>query len=321
MKKIVITNEQAGKRIDKFLATEFFSCSRGELARKIKNGEVMANKKNVKPSYVLQESDVLEIRNLEKKNEVIPNKDIKLDIIFEDKNIVVINKPAGTSVHPSSKEKENTIANVLVAKYPEIRTVHDESADAWMRPGIVHRLDKETSGVMVIAKNTKTLEELKRIFKHHLAQKKYVAICQGIFEDKEGIIEKPIARSSSYRKQVIAGRKTRTKVREAVTGYKVIKESEGYSYVEIVPKTGRMHQIRIHLSSIGHPIVGDAVYLKKRKRKQKDAETSKNSKRHLLHAKELRFSLFGKKYVFSSLVPEDFEKFLASMCTFGTKKY
>ena len=175
MKKIVITKEQSGIRIDKFLAStfaksladkvEFFSYTRGELTKKIKNGEVLINNKVAKPSYVLRENDVLEIERLEeKKNDLIPNKDIMLDILFENNDIAVINKPAGVIVHPSSAQTTNTITNALVAKYPDIRNVHDASLDSWLRPGIVHRLDKDTSGVLAVAKNMKSFAELKRIF-------------------------------------------------------------------------------------------------------------------------------------------------------------
>ncbi len=312
MEKIIITKEKAGKRIDKFLATEFFSYSRGELIKKIKSGEVLANKKIVKPSYVLQEKDILEITETEKKKEVVPNRKIELDIIFENKDIIVINKPAGISAHPSANEKENTIANALVAKYPKIKDVHDDSIDAWMRPGIVHRLDRETSGIMVIAKNKEAFAELKRAFKKRTVKKKYVAIFLGTFKNKEGMIEKQIARSSNYRKQVIAGRKTKTKIREAVTNYKVLKGCNGYSYVEAVPETGRMHQIRVHLASMGHPIIGDALYTKKN-------TTIKNiAKRQMLHAKSIEFVLFGEKYIFSAQPPVDFRNFLTLI--YGLKR-
>lgn len=316
MEKITITKEQAGKRIDKFLSTEFFSSrktmlrdkfSRGDIIRKIKSEGVLVNGKNVKPSYVLTENDEIILPDSEKErdDELLGNDKIKLEILFEDENIVAINKQAGVQVHPSHNEKNNTIVNALVAKYPEIKNVHDDSEEGKMRPGIVHRLDKDTSGVMVIARNLKTFEELKKLFKSREISKKYIAICQGIFSEKEDVIKKPIARASSYRKQVVAGRKTKTKIRPAETQYKVIKEYKDFSLVEAMPKTGRMHQIRLHLASIDHPVAGDLIYGSKK--------ASVKAKRQLLHAKELKFNLFCKEYAFSAPIPADFKDFLAKV--------
>jgi 23S rRNA pseudouridine1911/1915/1917 synthase len=322
MKKIIITNKQASKRLDKFLTVEFFSSrkialqsrdkySRGEIIKKIKNGDILVNNKTVKPSYLLKNEDILQFKNFskEKKEILAANKKIPLRILFEDKNVIVINKQAGIQVHPSHNEKTNTIANALVNYFPKIKNVHDDSAGSEMRPGIAHRLDKDTSGVMVIAKNLKSLVELKKVFKNRKVFKKYIAVCEGIFKDKEGVIKKPIARSASYRKQVIARDNTKTKIRPAETQYKILKELGDYSLVKVIPKTGRMHQIRLHLASIGHPVVGDLIYAEKRKRKHENTDT-KHVKRHLLHAKELKFELFGKKYNFSAPLDRDFIEFV-----------
>lgn len=318
MEKIIITKEQAGERIDKFLAKEFFSSrkialqsrdkySRGEIIKKIKNGEILVNNNAVKPSYILEEGSVLQFKNFseEKKNVLVANKEIPLKILFEDKNIIVINKQAGIQVHPSHNEKINTTANALLNYFPEIKNVHDDSADGKMRPGIVHRLDRDTSGVMVVAKNLKSFMELKKLFKERKVSKKYIAICEGILKNKEGVIQKPIARSSTYRKQIIARGNTKTKIKIAETRYKVLKEYKKCSLVEAMPKTGRMHQIRLHLSSIGNPIVGDLLY------KNKKSETK--ASRQMLHAKELKFDLFGKKCNFSAPLPDDFNDFLANI--------
>jgi 23S rRNA pseudouridine1911/1915/1917 synthase len=304
MDKIIITSKQAGIRIDKFLSMEFFLYSRGEIIKKIKNGEVQVNGKKIKPSYFIEENDVIALENFskEKNNALVFNKKIPLKIIFKDKNIIVINKQAGVQVHPSHNEKTNTIVNAFINKFPEISNVHDDSIDGKFRPGIVHRLDKDTSGVLVIARNTKAFKELQKHFKDRSIEKKYVAICQGIFAEKEGIIKKPIARSASYRKQVIARKNTKTTIREAVTKYKVAKEYGVYSLVDVFPKTGRMHQIRVHLASIGHPVVGDLVY-----------GDGYSAPRQLLHAKELWFELFGEKYHFSAPIPKDFKDFLAKI--------
>ncbi len=309
MKKIIINKENAGERLDKFLKQEVFlnlETTRGEIIRNIKSGNILVNNKKVKPGYLLRPPDAISSKFKVQREKLIPNRNIKVKIIHQDKNIIVINKPAGAQVHPDNKEKFNTVANWLVAKFPEIKDVHDSSnspGQASLRPGIVHRLDKDTSGVMVVARNQKAFEELKKLFQEHKVEKKYLALVYGKLKDKKGKIEKPIARAATYKKQVIAGRKTKTKIREAATEYKVIKEYQNYSLVEAMPQTGRMHQIRVHLFSIGHPIVGDKLYALK-KYKKIEAE------RQLLHAKSIEFNLLGKKYFFKAPLSADFRRFL-----------
>jgi 23S rRNA pseudouridine1911/1915/1917 synthase len=310
MAEIIISQEQSGKRLDKFLMREIFcndKISRGEIIREIKKGDVLINGEKIKPSYVLKENDVLEIKfevNEKRENNPIPNLKLKIKIIEENKNFLVIDKPAGIQVHPDVNEKNNTIVNWLIAKYPETKNIHDQSMGAELRPGIVHRLDRDTSGVMLVAKNQKTLEDLKKLFQTRKIKKTYLAIVHGKFDEKRGVVEKPIAKSSSYKKQTIASRRTRTKIRPALTEYAVIKESEDYSLVEAFPGTGRTHQIRIHLWSLGHPVVGDRLY------KLKNYRTG--TERQLLHAKSLEFSLGGKAYSFSTPTPQDFNLFLRS---------
>lgn len=306
MEKITIGIENVGKRIDKFLAEEFFLYSRGEIAEKIKNGEVLVNGKKVKPSYRLEENDQLEIENFSnQQKKLLPNENINLEIIFEDENILVINKPAGLQVHPSDCKQTDTLTNALVARYAEISDVHDDSVEAYLRPGIVHRLDKDTSGVMVIAKNRKTFDELKKLFKDRNITKKYLALVVGKVEDESGIIEKPLARSSGFSKQLVARENTKTKIRQAVTQYAVVERFGDFTLLEVLPKTGRMHQIRVHLASIGHSIVGDVIYGEK-SRKPKVAK-------QLLHAKSLSFNLGEKQYDFEAEIPADFADFLAEI--------
>ncbi|NTU66316.1 MAG: RluA family pseudouridine synthase [Candidatus Moranbacteria bacterium] len=318
--KILTDEKSAGKRIDKVLSSYakvtadkkegvFFNggISRVEIADYIKEGKVLVNGKTIKPSYILKEGDQIEITfDLEKNVIVSPNPNLKIRIIHEDDDIIIIDKPAGIRSHVDLQDQENTLVNFLVARYPEIASIHDGSEGSWMRPGIVHRLDMDTSGIMVVARNEKTLRELKRKFQDKEIEKKYWALAIGRFEEKEGIIEKPLARSSSYRKQVIATKRTKTKIREAITHYKVIQEFDGYALLEVSPKTGRMHQIRVHLASIGHPIIGDEKYLPK----NMESGISRAASRHLLHAKSIRFSLFGRDYFFDSAISDDFRVFL-----------
>lgn len=310
--KTIINEFNLKQRLDQFLVklslkeAELSNFSRGDFIRAIKNGQVLVNQKIVKPSYKILPGDKLEI-NLEKKEEkLISNSQIKLDILFENEHFIIINKPAGIQVHPDFNEKENTIVNGLVAQYPEIAKLKDDHIYSFqMRPGIVHRLDKETSGVLIIAKNKKSFLEFKKMFQDKTIAKKYLAIVYGVLEEKSGVIDKPLARTTNYRKQTIANKRTKTKVREALTEYNVIKElGNSYSLVEVLPKTGRTHQIRVHLCSIGHPIIGDNLYRKKSYPKLEEA------KRHMLHASEITFELFGEKYDFTAPTPKDFKEIL-----------
>jgi len=322
MKKIIIIEDKFNQRVDKFLSSfakasadkkeeVFFNenITRGEIIRQIRDDNILVNSKKIKPSYILKENDKIEI-NFDKKSEkLIPNKDIKFDVIYQDENIVVINKPAGISVHPVKSDITSdhgaspnfTLVNGLLYQFPEIKNVGD---DPEIRPGIVHRLDKDTSGIMVVAKNQKTFEELKKKFKNREVEKKYLAIVQGKLENKTGVIEKPLARSSDYKKQIVANKKTRTTIRPAATEYEVIKEFDDYSLVEVSPKTGRTHQIRVHMTSIGHPIAGDKIY------KLKNSNKKILANRQMLHAKSIKFILFGKDYSFLAEFPEDFSNVL-----------
>ncbi|MEI7621665.1 MAG: RluA family pseudouridine synthase [Candidatus Moraniibacteriota bacterium] len=307
MEKIIITAEHVGKRIDKFLAEEFFLYSRGEVVEKIKAGSVLLGGKKIKPSYKLEEGDEIKLKDFNgEQKKLSPNNKIKLVLIFENENFLVINKPAGLQVHPTDCKQTDTLTNALLAQYPAIENVHDDSKDGYLRPGIVHRLDKDTSGVMVIAKNQATFDALKNIFKNRLITKKYLTIVEGVLENKKGIIEKSLARSAGFSKQLIARENTKTKIRQAVTNYTLIKEYANFSLLEVSPKTGRMHQIRVHLASLGHPVVGDKIY-----GNQKDKQSQ--LARQLLHAQSLEFDLNSEHYVFEAKLPADFIEFTAKI--------
>lgn len=307
MKKIIITRENANQRIDKFLAKEFFSYTRGDLIRSIREGKIKVNKKNIKPSYCLKENDEITLDIKAKKSELLSNKNIILKIIFENTDILVLNKPSGIAIHPEAgSEKNDTLVSGLLAHFPKIKSIHDDSPGSELRPGIVHRLDKETSGVLVVAKNKRSLLELKNLFQSREISKKYLALVYGTPENKKGIISKPLAKSADHKKQTVANQRTRNKIREAITEYKVLKSIGKYSLLEVYPKTGRTHQIRIHLSSIGHPVVGDKIY-----RKENPLTTNTNSStRHLLHARQIKFELFKKKLSFFAPIPKDFSEFI-----------
>lgn len=312
MQKILITKEKSGIRLDKFLAGEFFSLSRGGLIKKIKEALVLVNNEVPKPSLILKEGDALSILFSPDEPILLPNPKVPLDIIFENADLLVINKAAGIQVHPSNNEKYFTIVNKLLAYLPAISTVHDDSTLAHLRPGIVHRLDKDTSGAMVIAKNQETFDALKRLFKDRQVTKKYLALVSGQLKEKNGVIEKELAKAANYKKQIVANSKTKTKIRPAITEYTVLKEYAACSLVEARPKTGRMHQIRVHLASLGHPIIGDSLY-------GSNIEGFEGVPRQLLHAQELSFQFREKKYVFLAPLPADFSDFLAQQAPGGEK--
>jgi len=220
-------------------------------------------------------------------------------IIHEDNDILVIDKPAGLLVHPTNKKEKNTLIDWLINKYPEIKNIGEDKT----RPGIVHRLDKDTSGLMVIPKNNKTFFYLKKQFQNRKIEKKYLALVIGKLKDKKGIITKAIGRS---RKKGI--KQTTVPIvprKEAITEYKVLKEFKDYSLIEAIPKTGRMHQIRIHLASIGYPIAGDEKYKFKRQPRPKDLT------RQFLHAIYLKFQMQdGRIMEFRSELPKELNNVL-----------
>ncbi|MFA6790774.1 MAG: RluA family pseudouridine synthase, partial [Parcubacteria group bacterium] len=240
--KISVQKKDIRKRLDKFLSglgktdKKFSGFSRGDFTREIKAGRILVNGLKIKPGYRLCVGDEINLDNVRKTEEkLFPNSKIELEIIYEDKNIIAVNKPAGLQVHPDYNEKLNTVVNKVISRYPEISSItEDSSALSRMRPGIVHRLDKDTSGILAIARNKKTFDELKRMFKAKEVLKKYLAIVYGAPEEKTGIINKPLARTSNYRRQTIAGKKTKTKIREAITEYKLVKKlNNGLSLLEI----------------------------------------------------------------------------------------
>jgi 23S rRNA pseudouridine1911/1915/1917 synthase len=308
MKKIIRVQKNGNERLDKFLKKEVFfdsTTTRGEIIRHIKSGDILVNEKKAKPSQLLKENDILKIDLPKNPTEISPNPKVKFTVLFENENFAVIDKPSGVQVHPSKKNEKDTLASGLLQKFPEIANVGDEPET---RPGIVHRLDRDTSGILIIARNQKTFEAFKEKFQKHEMKKTYWALAHGNFSSnsRSGTIEKPLARSGNYKKQTVAGGKTKTKVRPAVTDYNAIKEIGYYSLLEVMPKTGRMHQIRIHLFSIGHPIVGDKLY------KIKGTSSGATAKRQLLHAKKIDFELDSKKFTFEAPLPQDFQDFLSS---------
>ncbi|MDP3770616.1 MAG: RluA family pseudouridine synthase [Candidatus Sungbacteria bacterium] len=214
--------------------------------------------------------------------------------------MIVINKPPGVSAHGGDSVSGPTVVDFLLPQFPEIKTVGD---DPQVRPGIVHRLDKDTSGLMVIARDQPTFEALKELFKAHRVEKKYWAIVCGTLRHADGVVKAPIGRlvANPLKRGVEQGRSRIRGAREAITGYHILQAGSVYSLVELTPKTGRMHQLRVHMKSIGHPVACDRVY------GGKNVCCPEGAGRQMLHARSLSFSFpEGRRLSFEAEVPEDF---------------
>jgi len=297
VKNIVVQISEAGKRIDIFLAKRT-GITRSQIQRLITQGNVLINSKDVSQNYRLKSKDLISINIPDKETEGLLPEPIPLDILYKDEHLVVVNKPAGMVVYPAAGHAHGTLMNALSYHCKKLTTVGGP-----LRPGVVHRLDKDTSGVMVIALNDKAYYNLIEQFKHRTINRKYIALVYGNLREDEGEIALKIGRSKSDRKKM----STRVrKGKEAVTRWKVLKRFGNATLVEARLGTGRTHQIRVHFASIGHPLLGDRTYGKK---VEIEAKTKKIIlfPRQMLHAELLGFThpATGAYLEFSSPVPED----------------
>lgn len=237
----------------------------------------------------------------------------KITILYEDDNVLVINKPAGLVAHADGKRKEPALTDWIEKNYPESKGVGEaltlSNSEVIERSGIVHRIDRETSGVMLIAKNQPAFLHLKSQFKNREIDKIYHAFVYGEMKDDDGTINRPIGRSRKDFRQWSAQRGARGEMREAITHYKVISRHDDFSFVEVIPKTGRTHQIRVHFKAINHPIVSDSLYASKKER-------ALGFERLALHARSIEFRLLdGKQIKVEAPYPEDFKKAMELMKT------
>lgn len=271
--KIIYTDLKE-MRLDVFLARELSNYSRSYLSKIIKEGNVFVNGNKInKSSSILNHNDEVFIELPELKQDILqPSQDIDLDILYEDEDIIVINKQCGISVHPGNDLEELTIANALLYKYGNLSDINGKE-----RPGIVHRLDKETSGILVCAKNNSSHLFLSKQFYDRKVFKEYLALTHGRFKSNKGTINKPIGRNP----------KNRTKMcvidtgKEAITNYSVIETNIKYTFLSVVIETGRTHQIRVHMKAMGHEIVGDTIYGRKKE--------SIHTDRLMLHSYKIKF--------------------------------
>ena len=264
--------EQVSKRIDAYMAEKYEDISRVAIQRLIETGKILVNGKKIKASYKVQLKDKITMEE-EKAVEIeLKAQDIPVEIIYEDRDIIVVNKPKGMVVHPANGNPDGTLVNAIMAICKDSLS----GIGGEIRPGIVHRLDKDTSGILIVAKNDKAHINLSQQIKEHKVKKTYIALVKGIVKENNATINMPIGRSEKDRKKMAVTKKGK----EAITHFKVLKRYDKYTLLEINIETGRTHQIRVHLSQIGYPIVGDEVYSK--------GKNEWNIKGQCLHAKSSR---------------------------------
>lgn len=309
-----------GKRLDAFLSEKIENRSRSRLQKMIAEGDVLVNEKTVKPSYKISETDEIEVELTETETESFEPENIPLDIVFEDEFLTVINKSAGMVVHPGAGISSGTLANALAFKFKikneklKIDDQLDEQSkieSLKSKIGIVHRLDKDTSGLIVVAKSDEIHENLSEQFRNREVYKSYIALVHGELEENQGKIDAPIAREKHNRTKM----SVRAHGRNAISLWKVKKRFEKFTLLAVEIKTGRTHQIRVHLSHINHPIVGDETYNAGRDKTVFDLKIRKAIQdlgRFFLHAEKLSFThpVTKERLNFIAPLPDDLSGFL-----------
>lgn len=290
MKTLRLVADRSGERLDSFIARRQPEMSRNRIRHLIDDGLVSVGGNQVKPSARVSDGDVVTMTIPPPVKMELEPEDIPLTIIYQDENVIVVDKPAGMTVHPAPGHPRGTLVNALLAACPDLRGI-----GGTLRPGIVHRLDKDTSGLIVVAKNERANRALQAQLKAREMKKTYLALVRGVPKPREGMIEAPIGRNPKNRKKmaVVANG------RDAQTRYRVVEVfgDDEYSLVEAKPISGRTHQIRVHLAALNHPIVGDVTYGKK----------SDLVDRQFLHASKLDFAMpvSERRIEFESPLPTD----------------
>ena len=293
-------DEDDNERLDAYLAKELDEISRSYIQKLIKEDLVYVNDKHVKSSYLVKEGDYIKVNLPEPKIlEIIPE-DIPIDIVYEDEDVAIINKPQDMVVHPAPGNYTGTLVNALLFHIDNLSSIN-----GIIRPGIVHRLDKDTSGLLIIAKNDKAHRILSESLKERNVKRVYISLVHGILSDNEGTVNAPIGRHGTDRKKMTV---TQKNSKEAITHYKVLERYDNYSLVEVNLETGRTHQIRVHMAYINHPVVGDPVYSKGKKNEF-------GLDKQMLHAYKLGFShpSTGEHMEFQIDLPEYFKNILYTL--------
>ena len=299
MEKYKIGEENVDCRIDKLIPVLNKNITRMSAQKLLEEGKILVNDKKEKPSYKVKVNDIISIEIPElKETEIIPE-NIPLDVLYEDEYIIVVNKAKGMVVHPANGNYTGTLVNALLYKCKDsLSGIGGEK-----RPGIVHRLDKDTSGVLMVAKCDKAHINLSDQIKEHKVKKTYIALVKGIVKDNEATIDMPIGRSKKDRKKMDIDKNGKN----AITHFKVLKRYQGYTLLKVNIETGRTHQIRVHLSTIGYPIVGDMVY--------STGKNEFNVEGQMLHAWRIEFThpITGEKMNIEAPLPQYFEDVLKKL--------
>jgi len=296
---LVVDEINKGKRLDSYISDNMDKISRSFAQKLIENQQVTINGKNEKASYKVCVGDKVEVDVPEAQDTRLKAQDIPVEVVYEDKDIIVVNKPKGMVVHPANGNPDGTLVNAILAMCKDSLS----GIGGEIRPGIVHRLDKDTSGLLIIAKNDEAHVKMSKQIQDRLVTKKYIALVKGVVKDDEATIDMPIARSKVDRKKMAVDKDGK----QAVTHFKVIKRYKRYTLLEIKIDTGRTHQIRVHMAKIGYPVVGDMVY--------SNGKNEFGVEGQMLHAKSLEFShpITGKKMHLEAPLPEYFTKVLEEL--------
>ena len=296
-----IQADEAGMRLDRYLTFVLPGISRTTIQQLIEDGEVLINGHIGKSGYNLRIGDEVQVMSLNMQNKAtnIMPRSLPLEIIYEDKDLLVVNKAAGMVVHPAPGHYDDTLVNALIARFPDIQS----SENSEQRPGIIHRLDKDTSGLIIVARNVATHLALADQMKRHEIVKRYLALVEGVVALDQGSIDAPIGRNPRHRQQMAI---TVVKSRAARTHFRVQERYDRHTLLLLELETGRTHQIRVHLKAIGHPIVGDPVY--------GSGSINRGSalKRQFLHAYQLKFThpTTGNVVNLEAPLPEDLQALL-----------
>lgn len=300
--KFIVDKEDVSKRLDIYLSKKMEGVTRSYIKTLIEDGNILVNNKKEKAGYKLKLNDDIDVTLLEKQSDNILPENIPLDIIYEDNDIIIVNKPKGMVVHPANGNYSGTMVNSLMSSHKDCLS----SINGVIRPGIVHRIDKDTSGILVVAKNDNAHKKLAEQFKVHSIKRKYVALVKGIIKEDTLTIDMPIGRSNKDRKKMAV---TDKNSKNAVTHISVLKRfyTSNVTLIEAELETGRTHQIRVHMAYIHHPLVGDEVYGKKDSKFKVEGQ--------MLHAKYLGFihPTTGKFVEFEEDVPKYFKDILNTL--------
>ena len=295
----VVEDDLAGFRLDKAIPTKNSNISRSRLQKMLENNSVFVNGKNVKASYKLQKGDCIQINYEEPKEINLKPENIPLDVVFEDNDLLVVNKQKGLVVHPGNGNPDGTLVNAIMARCKDSLS----GIGGEIRPGIVHRIDKDTSGLLIVAKNDFSHVNISEQIKNHQVKKTYIALARGIIKENNATIDMPIARSKNDRVKMAVSKDGK----QAITHFKVLQRYEGYTLVEVNIETGRTHQIRVHFAQIGYPLVGDSVYSNGKNPFGVEGQMLHSSKLEFIHPRT------NKKIVLEAELPEYFKEVLKQL--------